>query len=346
MHAHEKLDGASDGKELPFSSVVSLSQSDSDAPLPKLARRASTVDPKLLTVLDLRVDRTLAEVGRAFGVTRERIRQLEEKGNRFLIPIVREWAIPYEGRWNTQLHALAVAEEELFGSLRDSQIDPEAQNRMGRLALASLFPSAMHPVGFRGNALHGWWTLEPAKLSRTLRTVARSCPLTDSELDAVLAHAGVPPSVPARSIFDTIGSPARFHLTARAWVRSRARHRDAAVALLREAGRPSSSSDLARSLGLTVRALYMNLARDQRVRQLRPSGEWTLTDWTNEEDWESMFASTLEAVVGVLRESGPLRRNELVRRVIDVYPVSPWAILNALESDRVGTTSSGSWDLS
>jgi hypothetical protein len=335
----------SDGYETPFSPVVSLSQSNSDSPLPRLARRASTVDPKLLTVLDLRLDRTLADVGRAFGVTRERIRQLEEKGNRSLTPIVREWAEPYEARWDAQLRTIAVGEEELFGDLRDPQIEPGAQNRTGRLALRALFPGAAHPVGFRGNALHGWWTLEPTALSRTLRTVARSCPLTDSELDAVLAHAGVPASVPARHIYDTVGSPARFHSSALAWVRSRAHHRDAAVALLRAAGKPSSSSKLAQCLGLTTRALYMNLARDQRVRQLRPSGEWALNDWTAEDDLESTFASPIEAVVGILRESGPLRRNELVRRVIDVYPVSLWAILNALQSDRVGNTLSGLWDL-
>jgi hypothetical protein len=313
--------------------------------LPRLAQHAAIVDSKLLTILDLRLDRTLADVGRVFRVSRERIRQLEEKGRRLLIPIVREWGAPYEQRWRAQLRTVAVADDELFGDLRDPQVDPVAQNRLGRLALVALFPGATHPFGFRGNLLDGWWTLDPAVLSRRLRMVARSCPLTDSELDTVLAHTGVPTSVPARTIFHTIGSPALFHPSALAWVRSRARHRDAAVALLREAGKPSSSAALAQSLGLTTRALYMNLSRDQRVRQLRPSGDWILSDWADEEDLDSVFASTLEAVVGVLRESGPLKRTDLVRRVIDVYPVSPWAILNALESDRVGKTPSGSWDL-
>jgi hypothetical protein len=345
VHGPEQGDGALAGQQHAFSAGGSLSQSNSHSPLPRLAHQASTIDPKLLTVLDLRLDRTLADVGRVFSVSRERIRQLEEKGRRLLTPIVRDWAAPYEQRWKAQLNTVAVGEDELFRDLRDQQVDADAQNRLGRLALMALFPSATHPVGFKGNVLQGWWTLDPAALSGRLRRVARNCPLTDSELDAVLVHASVPPSVPARTIFHTIGSPALFHRTALAWVRSRARHRDAAVALLRQAGKPLSSSALAQSISLTSRALYMNLVRDQRVRHLRPSGDWILSDWADEEDSDSIFASTLEAVVGVLRESGPLKRTELVRRVIDVYPVSPWAVLNALESDQVGKTPSGSWDL-
>ena len=89
----------------------------------------------------------------------------------------------------------------------------------------------------------------------------------------------------------------------------------------------------------------MNLAREPQVRHLRPVGEWALVDWVHEEDIDSSFSSTLEAVIAVLRERGPLKRSELIRRVIDVYPVSPWAILNALESEQVGTTSERTWDL-
>ena len=137
--------------------VVALSQSSSDAPLPKLARQLGTeVEPRLVAVLDFRLDHTLTSVGRRFGVTLERIRQVEQKARAQIKSLILTWAEPFAPRWTEQLELLAVSEEELFGPLRDSATDVVSQDRLGRLALMTVFPSAAHPVTFRGAVLRDW----------------------------------------------------------------------------------------------------------------------------------------------------------------------------------------------
>ncbi|MEQ1907574.1 MAG: hypothetical protein ABMA15_02075, partial [Vicinamibacterales bacterium] len=74
-------------------------------------------------------------------------------------------------------------------------------------------------------------------------------------------------------------SPLRFRLDASAWVRPKAYHRDAAVALLRQRGGAMASTDLAATLGLNNKAMVANLVRDSRVRQIQRSRLWTLADW-------------------------------------------------------------------
>ena len=143
------------------SALVLLSHSSSDAPIPILARRlGAKVRPRLLAVLDFRLDQILASVGHRFGVTRERARQLEQDGRVEIAPLVVAWAEAFQLEWPAQLGSLAVSEEELFGALRDPAVDADSQNRLGRLALITLFPTAAHPSTFRGAEVEGWWTLD------------------------------------------------------------------------------------------------------------------------------------------------------------------------------------------
>ena len=294
------------------SALVLLSHSSSDAPIPILARRlGAKVAPRLLAALDFRLDQTLASVGHRFGVTRERARQLEQKGRAQIEPLVVAWAEAFQLEWAAQLGSLAVSEEELFGALRDPAIDTDSQNRLGRLALITLFPTAAHPSTFRGAEVEGWWTLDRLALPRALRSMTKSCPLNDEEFDALLTRLNVPQALPAGSILQAQGGPVRYYPAVGAWVRARASHRDAAVWMLQEAGQPLAPADLANRLGLNAKALNANLARDRRVRQLRPTGLWTLLDWTSAQDDAEAFASTIDAVVAVLFEHGPLRRKAL-----------------------------------
>jgi hypothetical protein len=112
----------------------------------------------------------------------------------------RDWAAKFEPSWRDQLQSFAASEEDLFGELRDITLDPESQNRLGRLALTTLIPQASHPFGFRGTRVNGWWTIDTKGVQRRLRVIGASGPLTDHELDAVLSNLGVPPSFPTRSL--------------------------------------------------------------------------------------------------------------------------------------------------
>jgi len=303
------------------------------------------MEPGRIAILDFRLDHTQESVGDRIGVTRQRTQQLEQKARAQVTPVILSWAEPFKQRWATQLEAVAVSEKELFDALCDPAIDLEGQSRLARIALMATFPQAVHPATFREGVLTGWWTTDRLGLQRSLRSITRNCPLSETELDSLLERLNVPQTLPSRLVLQVPGSPVRYYSSVCAWVRSRASHRDAAVSVLHDAGRPLAPAVLASRLGQSVRALNANLARDHRVRQIRPTGLWTLVDWIAPEDDAAAFQSTVDAVVAVLGEQGPLRRKELVRRVIDVYPVSPWAIHNALESPRVGRTSSGAWDI-
>lgn len=326
--------------------IIQLSRSSCEGSLASLTRSlANTMSSRLVTVLDLRLDWTLAEIGKKLNVTRERVRQLETKANNLFLPLVRDWAAPFEQRWRDHLRTFATSEEELFAELRDPSFAAEPQNRAGRLALTTLIPEARYFPGFSSMRVKGWWAIDTIRSHRTLRAIGASGPLTDPELQAVLANLGVPPSFPTRDVLRQPHSPLRFHSGASAWVRSRASHRDAAVAMLRQRGEPMTSLDLAKGLGLNLKALNANLVRDHRVRQTRPTGVWTLVDWIASDDLSSGFHSTVEAVIAVLREHGPMKRKQLIHKVTAVYPVSSWAVLNALESRDIGQWESGMWDL-
>ncbi len=263
-----------------FGKLVQLSRSRCEGSLAALARRlADDMHPRLIAVLDLRLDQTLAEVGRQFGVSRERVRQLEARARVHCLPLVRDWAAPFEARWRDQLRSFATSEEELFAELRDRRFSAEPQNRVGRLALAMLIPEARYPFRFKRTRVTGWWTLDSADAHRRLQKLGASGPLTNPELGAVLENLGVPSAFPIVLVLNEARSPLRFRLDASAWVRPKAYHRDAAVALLRQRGEPMASSDLAATLGLNNKALVANLVRDHRVRQIQRSRLWTLVDW-------------------------------------------------------------------
>jgi hypothetical protein len=70
-----------------------------------------------------------------------------------------------------------------------------------------------------------------------------------------------------------------------------------------------------------------------------------MAEWVDPSHRHLEFTSTVSAVEGILRVGGPLPRSELVRRVTTVYPVSHWAIANALKAERFGQTHTNEWDL-
>ena len=79
------------------SSVVRLAASGEDGPAVSLARTiARQVGAKSFSIVDLRLDHTLEEIGALLGVTRERVRQVEKRTRALLLPLVRTWAQPFE----------------------------------------------------------------------------------------------------------------------------------------------------------------------------------------------------------------------------------------------------------
>ena len=293
-----------------------------------------------LAVLDLRLTQTLARVGTNIGVTRERVRQIEKRATAQLMGIASATASQMIVAWNELLSARAAAERELFEPWQDPAADIRIQQRIGRCILRGM--EAVPPSTFSGH-LAGWWTLVPAIITNHMTEISRHLPFDDDGLTALLDSAPFSETVPIARLLGESGSPARYHAAAGVWVRSRARHRDAAYLMLLDRGKPMRPEPIAAALGIKVHALRESLRRDERFRMLRPSGDWALSEWRDY--GEQPYATTLDAALGILSELGPLPYNQFEQQVLARYPVSPAAVRQTLASTQIGRWPDGRVDL-
>jgi hypothetical protein len=297
-----------------------------------------------LVVLELRLENTLDVTGRALGgITRERVRQLEARSRDRLHPYLLASHFDIIQSWETTLASTPAASEvELFEPLMGQGL-LDVQYTVGRIALTCAFPEIAAPLAFR-HRLTGWWTQDADALDRMLKGVVRHLPFRSEQLDEFGNAEGVPKGIPLDMILGFPSSPAVYSDGGAGWVRRRARHRDAAWLILTNESKPLSSERLAHPLGLTPRVLNANLVRDHRFLQSQPSGEWSIRDWTHLA--RSPYATTLEAVVAVLSDKGPLPLRALVRQVNSVYPVTIAAITHCLNSNLLGRWPDGRVGLS
>ena len=288
-----------------------------------------------LALVWLRSELTLAAVGERLGITRERVRQIQERARADLLRICEEETPGLLVRWQGLLAGRAASEEELLGPMGDQE-DERLERVLGRELLRRL--GARTPLSFDGR-LAGWWSLDERTLIDELLAIVDRLPFEVGVLPTIV---GKTPEGPYVELLIGKGSPARFLETAGAWVRRRAAYRDGAYVLLLRHGNPTVISAIADALGTSANALGQSLRRDERFVQLRPSGAWALSSWPSD---NRTYASTLEAAISVLEENGSLEYSEYERRIIDRYRVSPAAVKQTLASNRVGRWEDGRIDL-
>jgi hypothetical protein len=80
------------------------------------------------------------------------------------------------------------------------------------------------------------------------------------------------------------------------------------------------------------------MRRDARFVQLRPAGTWALAEWFRA---ESDYRTTLEAVLSILEDRGPIEYRDLVRTMEGVYPVSLSRISQTMTSALIGRLPDG-----
>ena len=309
---------------------------DSESDLMRLAAAAKRgLGLYELALVWLRSELTLAAVGERLGITRERVRQIQERAAADLLRISEEETPGLLVRWQGLLDGRAASEEELLGHVGDGE-DERLERVLGRELLRRM--GARTPLSFDGR-LAGWWSLDERTLIDELLAIVDRLPFEVGFLPTVV---GKTPEGPYVELLMGKGSPARFLETAGAWVRRRAAYRDGAYVLLLHHGDPTVISAIAEALGTSANALGESLRRDERFIQLRPSGAWALSSWSSD---NRTFGSTLEAAISVLDESGPLEYAEYERRVVERYPVSSAAVKQTLASNRVGRWDDGRIDL-
>jgi hypothetical protein len=156
--------------------------------------------------------------------------------------------------------------------------------------------------------------------------------------------AGIPDAVPLHDLMAHDRSPLVSSDNDR-WLRRRARGRDAAYLWLLEKGEPLPAEELIEPTGAhTAHAVREALRRDDRFVNIRPVGTWGLTEWSHLRT--APYTNAVDALVAVVTEFGPISKEVLFSKVIELYPVSIWRLNQCLLSDLVGETPAGLIDLS
>jgi hypothetical protein len=320
-----------------YSATLTLA-AHADRPLTHLERlcihAVDRVGARAIVVLDLLTDHTLAGVGTIIGVSQERVRQIEHSVTEklhldFVVDAV------FAGLADT-LNTAVIDETRMAAQLGGS--GSWSATNFVKVVLRLL--GLETPRGF-ATRIHGYWTAEPNCVVERLTRASLDLPFPEGDLATHLIDLALPLDFPLDEVTDERGSPIRLHPVLNLWVRARAVHRDAAWLLLKKHGQPAPATALAELLRIKRHDVTRSLRRDERFRQVRPSGLWVLAEWTREVAYES----TLDAACAALKELGPMRYEDLEREVIRRYPVSSAAVRQTLISVEIGKWPDGRIDL-
>jgi hypothetical protein len=274
---------------------------------------------------------TLEQIGDAYGVSRERARQVIQAQEKALAQLADMFQSDWREDVLQRLAAEPVVSDESLGEIL---VDPEGMLRRALLRQLGL----KEPHTWAGR-VGGVWAKDARTLDELLRQLASQAPFRADELEERAVALGIPAVVPVETIASHPKSPLIRGVEGH-WLRRVAKSRDAAFLWLEDVGEPRRAEDISEAIEASgTRALGEALRRDERFRQIRPEGTWALVDWPLSQ--VTTHTNALDAMVQVLRESGPLRKRELFARVTKEYPVGYARLQQCLISDRIGRTRDG-----
>ncbi|WP_406285155.1 RNA polymerase subunit sigma-70 [Embleya sp. NBC_00896] len=295
-----------------------------------------TWDPRAQDMLRRRFEgQTFDAVGTAHGVTRERARQLLGQAEKRLLEAADLMVPTWRDSVRSRVSETGVASDE---ELSVVLIDQKGVIRYALLRAIGL----RHPRTWAGD-IKRLWANDPRALQGPMKELVESAPYRPLELREKASALGISEIVPIEEIAADHRSPlTRGHDGS--WLRRRARGRDAAYLWLSAEGRPRRADAIDRATrGSGVKATNEALRRDERFRLIRPEGTWALAEWTM--PGIGVHTNTLDVMLEVLGESGPLSKNDLFAKVTRLYPVSTARLQQCLISDRLGLTDVGLIDL-
>lgn len=289
------------------------------------------------SLLGWRVDgETLAQVGVRLGVTRERVRQLQVKAESDLL----EGSGTGPSSPRNKVAALVGQCAAVPDQLLQQTLRTEATVALAAFMVALGF---VRPRTWAGELI-GWWSDAVGALDCPMRELAAQAPFDATELDERAEAAGLPADLPLHGLFSCAQSPVTLSPVG-GWIRRFAQGRDSAFLWLRAQGEPRTCDEIAEAIGWpSLRGLRESLRRDERFTQLRPEGSWALSCWATTRG-RVQYSSAVDAVVGVLRELGPLTRNQLAAETMARHPVSSRWVRQSLLNGQVGRTENGMYDL-
>lgn len=287
---------------------------------------------RYLTILAGRLAKTLEVIGQEMHpkLSRERVRQLEVKAHKAL-------TVELDKRFpglKLELQALmqgGVACDEAEISTVFEATFPGACEIVLRHFGCSPCVVFEEPVS-------GWWSEQPTAIEALMRSMAEEAPFADDEMAQRAEAAGLPAALDAHSLLSRAGSPLKLHPGGRWWVRRTAVNRDAAYLVLLERGEPLDGDLLAVELGVNDHNLKEAMRRDERFVQLRPAGTWALVEWNLP---GTEHRSTLEVILQLLADQGPMDYEDLARKTLAIYPVTTWRVSQCMASDQIGRMDDG-----
>ncbi|WP_052021608.1 sigma factor-like helix-turn-helix DNA-binding protein [Actinokineospora spheciospongiae] len=292
-------------------------------------------EPRERDILELRRARqTLHAIGRKHGLTGERVRQISRHAEARLIAECDQ----REPRWRTATRAF----------LDEALAVPEADFacllvREDGLVLDALLreAGAVRPRFWRYDAT-GYWTSKTGQLRHAMTELISGAPYQGHELGPRAESLGIPAELPCAVLLGGVDPPL-IRTSSGTWVRRRSKRTDSAYLWMLDEGEERTAEEIAEALGDEVRAVNAAMRKDDRFQKVPLERTWSLTSWASGRG--TPYGDTLEAMLAVLTEHGPVTQKELFSEVTSRYPVSYARLRQCLLSDRLGVLDDGRFDL-
>lgn len=263
--------------------------------------------------------RTLDELGQKHGVTRERIRQLEIKAKSSL----RYSMNTFVPGWRRQL-AEAFADRTV---IHFSQVAHAISTDEVGLSCTPIILEDLSLQSVKG--AKWWYSDDPQAVELAIESLSPSGPILKSEWDEALRSSGLP-----SDFRETAIGLIRVVKFGKYFVRKNSQQRDKVAAVLMDGA--LSLHEIRRRTNQSPNSVRGVLDNSDDFISLS-KGRWALVGTV----MEPKYTSTLPAILDILREQGPLRNPDLIRRVTAVHDVTPGRIYQCLDDYRIGRMPDG-----
>lgn len=267
---------------------------------------------------DGREPRTLAAIGEQFGVSRERVRQLEKAARAVLVKVLSEAVVDWADRISRNVHpGLAVSGRRLssfFGG--------------GDLGYALVLPVAENMGMVEVDPFPGWFTFHSSVFADVVQSLQVKAPVYRPDWDEAYERSGLP-----AEFYPVLVSQMGLETFRSYYVRAGARY-DLISAVL--ASGPLSLDEIAKQTGLSANAVRGGVYHYDDFVPLS-KGVWALKGTVE----EPKYKSALPAILDILEREGPQWFPELARKVVAVHDVSEWRIKQCLDDFRIGSMDDG-----
>jgi hypothetical protein len=266
---------------------------------------------------------TLGAIGKHYGVTRERVRQLQVKATDKVIQQIGLRLVA--GVDPAQMDTAPVMDiEDLTNAIGASPTGAS----LARILLQNTL--GMSPLASTSRL----WARDPSAIDTALHELTIDGPTTVSDWDARVAETGLPPNA-----IEALGVTDKMILVDGHWIRVDRERLDRVILILRDHGGEATTSQILEQLtgDVNERALNEFLRRQPTLHRDSLRKIWTFDDGNT----QAGYASTLPALMHVLEEHGPLTRTETIDMVRSLHPVTDWRILQCLSDSRIGVMPDG-----